>query len=48
MKTKREKNIVQQVFVNVGPDGKKQSITRYVPKDPTRQHYIRFPKGSGK
>ena len=39
------KNISQQVFHNVGPDGKKFSITRHVLLDSSKPGYRRFKKG---
>lgn len=39
-----QKNIRMVVYHNVGPDGKKASITRHEPLNPALPHYKRFGK----
>jgi hypothetical protein len=38
----RRKNIQMVVYHNQGADGKKQSITRFEPQDPSKPCYKRF------
>lgn len=43
--TSERKNIQEVVYHNIGPDGKKASITRFEPLWKSRPVYNRFKKG---